>query len=552
MCRTNSLVENKSKVMDTEAGVSNSSIKEGIGALLASAGQMYWEVDRQFVVVYANSLMKEVFGDPTGRKCKECICKGSEQCGECEVDKVLKGEKRAIGEHLRLDKDDIAIWVEDTVTPIIGEDGEIIGARQLSIDITQKKKDLAWLRDSERLYRNLVEQSPDVIFSLDAQGKFIFVNTQVEKFLGFPVLKVLETPLEDYIAPEDRWRLENISKLDPESIWDEEVAVVDANGGRKYARIRMKASYNEAEKTLGLDGVMRDRTVRRQLEEELKASKAALVEKIKIIDELYEHIVESGKCKAIEDHTAEVAHELRQPLAIIGGFARRLSKALDLKDCIDLDKQRQYISIIISEIKRLEKILDRLIEFTKRDSIKVQKINPNDLIEYIVAITEGRVLEKKILLNINLGPEIGEIPLDPGRFQQLVLNLLSNAIDATPNGGAIDLETGASIPSDKALKTGSLASETFFEMKIRNNGSIIPPEVIQNVFNPFFTTKEHGTGLGLAVSKKIVEDHQGSISVKSDEEGTTFTIWLPIKETSRIRKDFCLFQSPLAPFDESS
>ena len=532
--------------------MSNSSIKEGIGALLGSAGQMYWEIDRQFTVVYANSLMKEVFGDPTGRKCKECICKGSEQCGECEVDKVLKGENRAIGEHLRLDKDDIAIWVEDTVTPIIGEDGQIIGARQLSIDITQKKKDMAWLRDSERLYRNLVEQSPDVIFSLDAMGKFIFVNTQVEKFLGFPVLKVLETPLEDYVAPEDRWRLENISKLDPESIWDEEVAVVDANGGRKYARIRMKASYNEAEKTLGLDGVMRDRTVRRQLEEELRASKAALVEKIKIIDELYEHIVESGKCKAIEDHTAEVAHELRQPLAIIGGFARRLSKALDLKDCIDLDKQRQYISIIISEIKRLEKILDRLIEFTKRDSIKVQKINPNDLIEYIVAITEGRVLEKKILLNINLGPEIGEIPLDPGRFQQLVLNLLSNAIDATPNGGAIDLETGASIPSDKALKTGSLASETFFEMKIRNNGSIIPPEVIQNVFNPFFTTKEHGTGLGLAVSKKIVEDHQGSISVKSDEEGTTFTIWLPIKETSRIRKDFCLFQSPLAPFDESS
>ncbi len=531
--------------------MSNSSIKEGIGALLASAGQMYWEVDRQFRVIYANTLMKEVFGDPTGKKCYECVCKGVEHCGNCEVDKVLKGDRRAIGEHLRRDRNNIAIWVEDTVTPIIDDNGEIIGARRLSIDITKKKKDLAWLRDSERLYRNLVEQSPDVIFSLDAHGKFVFVNTQVEKFLGFNVLKVLETPLEDYIAPEDRWRLENISELDPESIWDEEVAVIDANGGRKFARIRMKASYNEADKTLGLDGVMRDRTVRRKLEEELKASKAALVEKIKIIDELYEHIVESGKCKAIEDHTAEVAHELRQPLAIIGGFAQRLSKALDFKDCIDPDKQKQYVGIIITEIKRLEKILDRLIEFTKRDSIKVQTINPNELIKYIVAITEDRVLEKNIFLNVNLGPEIGDIPLDPGRFQQLVLNLLSNAIDATPNGGVIDLETGASIPSDKALKIGSLASETFFEMKIRNNGSVIPPEVMQNVFNPFFTTKEHGTGLGLAVSKKIVEDHQGSISVKSDEEGTTFTIWLPIKETSKIRKNFCLFQSPSGPFDES-
>ena len=127
----------------------------------------------------------------------------------------------------------------------------------------------------------------------------------------------------------------------------------------------------------------------------MKASRAALVEKIKIIDELYEHIVESGKCKAIEDHTAEVAHELRQPLAIVGGFARRLAKSLEGAVNIDLDRQKQYINIIISEIQRLEKILDRLIEFTKRDSIKFQKVNPNELIKYIVGITESRVVEKK-------------------------------------------------------------------------------------------------------------------------------------------------------------
>ena len=127
---------------------------------------------------------------------------------------------------------------------------------------------------------------------------------------------------------------------------------------------------------------------------------------------------------------------------------------------------------------------------------------------------------------------------------------MANAIDATPSGGVIDLETGVSIPSDKALKTGALDSENFFELKIRNKGPIIPPEVIQNVFNPFFTTKAHGTGLGLAVSKKIVEDHQGSISVKSDEDGTTFTIWLPARETSNVRKNFCLFQAPSEPTAE--
>ena len=331
-----------------------------------------------------------------------------------------------------------------------------------------------------------MEQSPDVIFSLDGQGRFTFVNTQIEKFLGFPVRHVLETPLKDYIAPEDRSRLKNISALEPESIWDEEVAVIDMNGARKYARIRIKVSFNEAEKTLGFEGVMRDRTVRRKLEEELKASRAALVEKIKIIDELYEHIVESGKCKAIEDHTAEVAHELRQPLAIVGGFARRLAKSLEGEEFIDLDRQKQYVNIIISEIQRLERILDRLIEFTRKGNIRAQSINPNDLIEYIIAITESRIVEKKIQLNVNLGTEIGEIPLDPGRFQQLALNLVSNAIEASPEGGVIDLETGVSIPSDKALKIGSLDSGTFFEMKIRNSGPIIPPDVIQKRIQSIF------------------------------------------------------------------
>ncbi|MGC8605256.1 MAG: PAS domain S-box protein [Desulfomonilaceae bacterium] len=523
--------------------MSNNSIKERFGTLLTIAGQMYWEVDRNFTVTFANNLLKQVFGDPIGKKCYESVCKKSEVCPECPVEKALQGVDGAQNEEIRYDKNGSPIWLENTSTPIKDETGEIIGASQLSIDVTQKKRDLIWLRDSERLYRNLVEQSPDVIFSLDPQGKFTFVNPQVEKFLGYSVSHILETPIKDYVAPEDRSRLDSISGVKPESIWDEEVAVIDADGARKYARIRMKVAFNEAGHTLGFDGVMRDRTIRRKLEEELKASKAALVEKIKIIDELYEHIVESGKCKAIEDHTAEVAHELRQPLAIVGGFARRLAKAQEGAVSIDLDRQKQYVSIIISEIQRLEKILDRLIEFTKRDSITFQKVNPNELIRYIIGITESRIVEKNICLNTKLGSEISDIPLDPGRFQQLVLNLLSNAIDASPRGSAIDLETGISIPSDRALKIGALDAETFFEMKIRNNGPVIPPETLQNVFNPFFTTKEHGTGLGLTVSKKIVEDHGGSISVKSDEDGTAFTIWLPIKEIPTARKEFCLFQA---------
>ncbi len=99
------------------------------------------------------------------------------------------------------------------------------------------------------------------------------------------------------------------------------------------------------------------------------------------------------------------------------------------------------------------------------------------------------------------------------------------------------METGVSIPSHKAQVTGRLESEGSFEMKIRNGGGAIPPEELQQIFNPFFTTKEFGTGIGLTISKKIVERHKGSISVQSDAEGTVFTVWLPVDQT----------QAPLLP-----
>jgi PAS domain S-box-containing protein len=508
--------------------LSDDSTRNRFGTLLDSAGQMFWEVNKDFTVVFANDRLKRVFGDPVGRSCHEFMAGTSQVCADCPVQRIFGGEERAVSERMRHDAQGRPIWLEHTAVPIRDEGGEIVGVSELTIDITHRKQTEEWLRDSERLYRNLVDQVPDVIFSLDSHGRFTFVNPQVEKFLGYSVGEILETPLENYVASEDRERLESLVMLESDAIWDEEIAMEDSEGNRRFARIRCKASRDVLGQPLGFEGVMRDRTIRRQLEEDLKSSREELVRKIRIIDELYEHIVHTGKCKAIQEHTAEVAHELRQPLAIVGGFARRLAKQAESEEPVDSARQKQYTSIIIAEIQRLEKILDGLIDFTKREHIRRQTANPNDLIQYILGITEGRRREKNITIKSDFGLEVGDIPLDPGRFQQLVLNLVSNAIEASPSGGTIEIETGSSFPSDKALKAGKLESQGFFEMKIRNNGPEITSDTLQKIFNPFFTTKKHGTGLGLTVSKKIVEDHMGTVSVKSDYDGTVFTVWLPL------------------------
>ncbi len=186
--------------------------------------------------------------------------------------------------------------------------------------------------------------------------------------------------------------------------------------------------------------------------------------------------------------------------------------------------------MIVSEIQRLEKILQGLIDFTRRDHITPASFDPNELIRAILAVYQELLLGKDLRLEVNLGPEIDEIFADPLRFEQLVRNLLANAIEASPPGSVIGISTGVSIPSGKASETGQLEAENYFELKIRNSGAVIGEEDLRKIFSPFCTTKDYGTGIGLALAKKIAEDHKGSISAHSDSDGTTFTVWLPISE----------------------
>jgi signal transduction histidine kinase len=154
--------------------------------------------------------------------------------------------------------------------------------------------------------------------------------------------------------------------------------------------------------------------------------------------------------------------------------------------------------------------------------------NPDAIIKGVLEVYKEVVKAKSLRLDVNLRNEVGKILVDPERFEQVVRNLVSNAIDASPLGEVISVETGVSIPGKKAVETAALASERYFQMKVRDHGSAIREKDLHMIFSPFFTTKDYGTGIGLTVSKKIVEAHNRSISVHSDETGTTFIVWIPL------------------------
>lgn len=218
------------------------------------------------------------------------------------------------------------------------------------------------------------------------------------------------------------------------------------------------------------------------------------------------------KLAALGEMAARVVHELRNPISILGGFVKRLEKYAD-----DENKRKKYLKIISDEIVRLEGIVSEILEFSReKRSSEFVEFNINELISEVYILHEDKINQKNILFEFKTDDEKIEIFADKPRIKQVLINLIQNAIDETINGGKIVIEV------KKMLDT--------VQVKVWNEGKPIPKDVVEKLFTPFFTTKVHGTGLGLPICKKIIEDeHGGKIWVEPDENGNGFIFEIPLK-----------------------
>lgn len=233
------------------------------------------------------------------------------------------------------------------------------------------------------------------------------------------------------------------------------------------------------------------------------------------IKQLEEKVRRSEKLAAIGKLAAGVAHEIRNPLSSIRGFAQYLRNAFK-----DKPREREYTETIVLEVDRINSVVTDLLTFARPMEAELIPTDLTELIEHAVRLVE----EDALSLNIDIQTDIqdlSKIPLDANQMTQAILNLLLNALQAVKNGGRI--EVGAELnPSDSLLK-----------IWVEDDGSGIAAEQKEKIFDPFFTTREKGTGLGLAIVHKIVENHSGEINLQSPLAGKTrgcrFTITIPIK-----------------------
>ena len=249
--------------------------------------------------------------------------------------------------------------------------------------------------------------------------------------------------------------------------------------------------------------------------------------------QLEQQLIRTDRLASLGTLVAGIAHEINNPLGIIAGYSEALlDRAHDpvLANVRGFEDFPEYLRTIHGEIFRCKNILKSLLEFARPSGGTFREIDINELIKEVLLLLQHRTQKLKHTISLDLDRDVPKIYADAGSLRQLLMNLILNAIYFTPEGGSISLRT---VQDDPAREDGRVVCRSRIRLSVSDTGAGVPPELLGKVFDPFFTTKPvgEGTGLGLTICHRIVEQHSGAIDVESEVgKGTTFVITLPSVE----------------------
>ena len=343
-----------------------------------------------------------------------------------------------------------------------------------------------WVKLTEQELENIFESISDMVYFVTEDYVVKNINKAVSRRLGKPPEEIIgKKCYEVFHSTKEPWiNCPHQKTVEQRKAFVEEVE--DPNLGGTFIT-SSSPIFDTAGEFIGTVNVLSDIT-------ELK--------------NLRERVIKTERMAALGEVAARVAHEIRNPLVSLGGFARRLEKKLD-------GNLKEYADIVAKEVSRLEGILNEILSFVKETRLTKEVINSGRLLSDVVSLIQSELDEKGIQF-IREDGESADLYIDPNRIKEALLNILRNAVQAVGGNGTISVRT--------FLQNDSCVFE------IKDTGPGISETDMPFLFDPFFTTKEFGTGLGLAITHRIVEEHEGSITVESQPDtGSVFRVVLPIK-----------------------
>jgi PAS domain S-box-containing protein len=344
------------------------------------------------------------------------------------------------------------------------------------------------IEETKQYLENLLENANDVIYTLDPEQRFTYVNSRVEAW-GYRKEDLIGRPYLSLLSKRHRGRrLKSTLDIGAKQVY--EVEVMSPTGEARAVMVSVSPLRDPEGRIQGVLGIARDITDTKKLEQQIRNS-----EKLASIGRL----------------AAGVAHEINNPL---GGILNCLYNLR--KRTLTPTRQEEYIASMEDGLRRVQKIVRQLLDFSQQHDPQLSPTDINAVVERVLVLTNHVFVENLIKLDKQLHPDLPPLPVDRHMIEQVLMNLILNAVQAIKGGGLITIRT--------RIAAGVLAVD------VEDTGCGIPAHVLPRIFDPFFTTKGtgEGTGLGLSVSLGIVERHGGQILVESQvDRGTVFTVCLP-------------------------
>ena len=404
--------------------------------------------------------------------------------------------ERLEAEHVTRDGRRLAVSL--TISPIGDHHDRLIGVSMMSRDLSAQRATEGSLRRSETTSRALLDSASEGIVVADGTGRIVLVNARTEAMFGYERRELIGQEIEVLV---------------PLSLRERHVAL----------RATFMADPRSRSMGRGLDltGLRKDGA---EFPVEVSLSFAQTDEGIRVIafvTDISERVAfqraarQADKLAALGTLSAGIAHEINNPIGIITSRVEVMLLEAE-EDALPAELRRD-LDVILRHARRVAAITQGLLSFARQSAGSRGPVNLNQVAEEIVALARKDMSRAQVEVRLKLDPTVPAIVVDANAIGQVLLNLLTNARRAMPDGGEITIETT------------HLSAARAVRLAVRDTGSGIPPEILPKIFDPFFTTKPDGTGLGLSISHGIVQDHHGTLEVRSEVgKGSTFTMTLPL------------------------
>lgn len=493
-------------------------VQERMAPILNSAGEGICGLDLQGDIAFANpaaatltgSRVEDLIGKPHHEILHPTKADGTPYGrDECPISAALReGASRQVDDEVFWKKDGTSFPVEYISTPI-RQGGTIVGAVVTFEDITERKQGEKALRDSAMRFRSVTQSANDAIISADESDRIILWNRGAQTIFGYAEEDALGTPLTRLLA--ERFRsLDKIPMIGK---------TVELQGLRKDGSefpLELSLATWTAEEGLFYTAIIRDITERKQAEAKLKEANTEL-------HALQLQLIQAEKMESVGRLAAGVAHEVKNPLSIVLMGINYLADQLPTAD----GDARNVLQDMEHAVARADSVIRGLLDFSAASVLTLNAEDLSFVVKQSLLLVKHEIDRSHVKVVKELAEDLPAVKLDRAKIEQVFVNIFMNALHAMPGGGMLTVRTYAKRLTEAGHQVDSRKADHFrlgdtvVAAEVEDTGTGISADQLTKIFDPFFTTKPtgKGTGMGLAVTSKIVALHGGTIDIGNRKEG---------------------------------